>query len=390
MTSPRPAPAGPADGPGATRWMVPLLRSLYLLLLLYGFLVAIETMSKAIQALADTGMLGGSKEEVFSQVRNPFAGLALGVLFTVMVQSSSTTTSTIVAVVGSGVLSVEAAVPMIMGANIGTTITNTLVSMGHIRRRVEFRRAFSAATVHDFFNLLAVAVLLPLELTTKVLSRTAERLAGVLTFEGGSYSSPIKDGVKSGYKALSGAVKASGLPEGAYGWALLALGLAITFVCLHQITGNMRRLLAGRVEVAINRALGASALFGILLGAAITVAVQSSSITTSLMVPLCASGVMTLENVFPLMLGANIGTTITALLASLAQEGTAALTIALVHVLFNVVGVALVYPVPAVRRVPLLLARMLAFAAIRNRLWVVVYVAVTFVLLPLAGWLIWR
>lgn len=390
MTSAAPAPPGTTDRSGAARWAVLALRSLYLLLLLYGFLVAIETMSKAIQALADTGMLGGTKEEVFSHVQNPFAGLALGVLFTVMVQSSSTTTSTIVAVVGSGVLSVESAVPMIMGANIGTTITNTLVSMGHIRRRVEFRRAFSAATVHDFFNLIAVAVLLPIELSTRVLSTTAERLAGVLTFEGGSYSSPIKDGVKVGYKALAGAVKGSGLPGGAQGWVLLALGLAITFVCLHQITGNMRQLLAGRVEVAINRALGASAVFGIALGALITIAVQSSSITTSLMVPLCASGVMTLENVFPLMLGANIGTTITALLASLAQEGTAALTIALVHVLFNVVGVALVYPIPVLRRVPIQMARGLAFAAIQNRLWVFVYVLVTFVLLPLGGWLIWR
>ena len=347
-------------------------------------------MSKAIQALADTGMLGGSKEEVFSHVSNPFAGLALGVLFTVMVQSSSTTTATIVAVVGSGVLSVENAVPMVMGANIGTTITNTLVSMGHIRGRAEFQRAFAAATVHDFFNLMAVAVLLPLELTTKVLSRTAAYLAGVLTIEGGEFSSPIKDGVKSGYKLLSKGVNGIGLPEGVTGWALLFVGLGITFVCLHQITGNMRKLLAGRVEVAINKALGASAIFGILLGTVITIAVQSSSITTSLMVPLCAAGVMTLENVFPLMLGANIGTTITALLASLAQEGTAALTIALVHVLFNVTAVSIVYPIPAIRRIPLWMAKALASAAIRNRLWVLVYVVVTFIVLPLGGWLIWR
>jgi sodium-dependent phosphate cotransporter len=137
------------------------LRCANLLLLLYGFLVAIETMSRAIKALTDAGMLGGGGDDaqLFGGVANPFAGLALGVLFTVLVQSSSTTTSTIVAVVGSGALSVEHAVPMILGANVGTTITNTLVSIGHVRQRRDFYRAFAAATVHDFFNLMMVAVM---------------------------------------------------------------------------------------------------------------------------------------------------------------------------------------------------------------------------------------
>lgn len=390
MPSPRPPADVAASAPPAAAWTSVLLRSLYLLALLYCFLVAIETMSKAIQALADTGLLGGSREEVFSHVANPFAGLALGVLFTVMVQSSSTTTATIVAVVGSGVLSVEDAVPMIMGANIGTTVTSTLVSLGHIRRRTEFRRAFAAATVHDFFNLLVVAVLFPLELSTRFLSSSAERLAGLLTFQGGSYGSPLRDSVEAGFHALYGGVGATGLSGGAFSWVLLASGLAITFLCLMQITANMRRLLAGRVESAINRALSASAWFGIAVGALITIAVQSSSITTSLMVPLCASGVMSLENVFPLVLGANIGTTVTALLASMAQEGTAALTIALVHLLFNICGTVLVYPIPFLRAIPLNLARGLASAAIRSRWWVVVYVVVVFVLVPLGGWLIWR
>jgi sodium-dependent phosphate cotransporter len=379
-----------AGAPAGVTWPGTALRILALFGLLYGFLVAIESMSKAIQALADTGMLGGDETEVFSGVHNPFAGLALGILFTVMVQSSSTTTSTIVAVVGSGVLPIEHAVPMIMGANIGTTITNTLVSIGHIRRRVEFRRAFAAATVHDFFNLLCVVVLFPLELATGFLAGAANWLADNLSIQGGSYKSPIKTAVKAGHKAIQSLVESLGAEGGVLGWVMLAVGLAITFLCLSQITRLMKRLLAGRIESAIHRALGGNPLLGMGVGAAITVSVQSSSITTSLMVPLCAAGVMTLELVFPLMLGANIGTTVTAMIASLSQEGSAALAIALVHLLFNLLGVAIVYPFPAVRRIPLVLARALAFAAIRNRLWVLAYVFGAFVVLPLSGWLLWR
>ena len=140
----------------------------------------------------------------------------------------------------------------------------------------------------------------------------------------------------------------------------------------------------------MNRALESSALFGIGIGVVVTVAVQSSSITTSLLVPLCAAGVMTLESAFPIMLGANIGTTVTALLASMAQDNPAALTIALVHLLFNVFGVTIIYPIPWVRRIPIRLATGLAGAASRNRIWVLVYVVGTFVILPLTGWLLWR
>jgi sodium-dependent phosphate cotransporter len=368
-----------------------LLAVAYLIALLFCFLTAIELMSKAIQLISSGGLGGsGDAEELFHGVSNPFAGLALGVLFTVMVQSSSATTATIVAVVGSGALKVLHAVPMVMGANIGTTITNTLVSIGHVGRSAEFRRAFAAATVHDFFNLIVVALLLPFELTTRLLSNTAARLTSVLQFGGAEFKSPIKTAVKTVYHLIRDALEGIGLEGRALGVCMLILGLALVFACLHQITSSMRKVLAGRIEKAMNRALEGNALFGIGLGVVITVAVQSSSITTSLLVPMCAAGVMTLEGAFPIMLGANIGTTVTALLASMAQDNPAALTIALVHLLFNLIGVVIVYPVPWIRGIPLRLARGLAGAATLNRFWVLAYVGVMFVIIPLAGWLLWR
>lgn len=358
-----------------------LLRVLLVVALLAGFLIAIKCMGGAFKLMGKE-----TSEVLFQGVENPFAALAVGILATVLVQSSSTTTSMIVALVGSGELPVEHAVPMIMGANIGTTITNTLVSVGHVRESASFRRAFAAATVHDFFNLICVAVLLPLELLTGLLSRSAlfltDHLAGGPSV---SIDSPISGGVKSAYKAIVHGFEGLGLEGLTLSMVVLGTGIALTFVCLVAITKNMRELIAGPLESALNRSLERSGLIGILVGIVVTVAVQSSSITTSLLVPLCAAGILSLQNAFPIMLGANIGTTVTALLASSAADSTAGLTIALVHAEFNILGTALVYPFTRVRQVPIKLAEGLAGLASRNPLYVVAYVGGVFVALPALG-----
>ena len=371
------------DSPSATPRFGPevFLRVLLVMALLVGFLVAIQCMGGSIKLMGKE-----TSESLFRGVSNPFAGLAVGILATVLVQSSSTTTSMIVALVGSGEISVESAVPMIMGANIGTTITNTLVSVGHVRQSAAFRRAFAAATVHDFFNLICVAVFLPLELLTGFLSKPALYLAEVLAgAPGAEYKSPIKGAVKSAYKSILHGLENLGLEGTPLALCMLTLGIGMTFFCLIFITKNMRTLIVGPLEQAMNNSLRRSGMIGIVVGAAVTVAVQSSSITTSLLVPLCAAGILSLENAFPIMLGANIGTTVTALLASTAVDSSAGLTIALVHALFNVAGTVCIYPFRAVRRVPLALARNLAIAASRNPVYVLFYVLGAFVGVPLVG-----
>ncbi len=359
-------------------------RLLLLIALLFLFLVAIKLMSGAIKMMGagtvgDGGMLAG--------IQNPFAGLAVGILATVLVQSSSTTTAVIVSTVGSGVLPLELAVPMIMGANIGTTITNTIVSIGHVQRSEQFRRAFAAATVHDFFNILCVIVFLPLEISTGILSKGAVYLSAKLNSLGGvEYKSPLKVAVKACAKIVKSSLEAIGLQDTPLAIAVLLIGIGLTFFCLIHITRNMRHVIAGRLESTMNKALEQSSFVGIFVGIVITVMVQSSSVTTSLLVPMCAAGILPLLNAFPIMLGANLGTTVTALLASMAVDNPAGLTIALVHVIFNVAGILLFYPFIPLRRIPITMANMLAGAALRNRLWVVVYVAVMFVILPLLGW----
>jgi len=365
-----------------------LARVILLALMVYVFLAAIELFKNAI------GMVGqDAAARLFSGLENPFAGLAVGILATALMQSSSVTTSMVVALVGSGELELQHAVPIVMGANIGTSITNTLVSLGHITRGTEFRRAFAGATVHDIFNLLTVLLLFPLELTTGCLRQGARWLVGVLPLDavGGEFHSPVKTAVKWLAELIeSWAQHALGLQEGKWLAGLLAvLAAAMIVGALVVITKNMRVLMADRIEQWLNRVLRRSGLLGLAIGTLMTAAVQSSSITTSLLVPMFGAGVLTLEAGFPIMLGANIGTTVTALMASVVT-GPAGLTIALVHLLFNASGTLLFFPVRFMRRIPIMLSEKLADLAVRNWIWAAVYVIGVFIVVPLLGILIWK
>ena len=350
--------------------------------LIYTFLVGVSSLESGIKVMgADT------QESLFSSVSNPVAGLFIGILGTVLVQSSSASTSVNVGLVGTGALGVGDAVPMIMGANIGTTVTNTLVALAHMRQSEEFKRAFSAATVHDFFNLMAVSIILPIELATNVLSNSAEKISEQLVGSAGSeWKSPIKKWVKEPVGWLKDLGDAIGASGNVLGTLLVAIGLVIILISLAFITKNMRKLVADRIEASLNKVLGKGAgTVAMLLGLVITISVQSSSITTSIMIPLAAAGVVTLRNIYPVTLGANVGTTITALLAALATSRPEALTVAIVHTLFNVGGIVLLYPMPYVRDIPIRLAENLAKIAINRRVAAVVYVVVVFIVVPLLG-----
>jgi solute carrier family 34 (sodium-dependent phosphate cotransporter) len=374
----------PSTGRAHARRELPTpARAALVVVLLYIFLVGVSLLEDGIAGLGD-----GFQSGLLENVANPISGLFAGILFTVLVQSSSVSTATIVGLVGSGTLSVELAVPMIMGANIGTTITNTLASLGSIRRSEDFRRGFAAATVHDFFNIAAVAVLLPLELLTGFLSGSAQWLTERL--RGGSVSelgaSPVKRAVDVPVEAIESVLETSPIGGRFLALTLLLIGLGLIFLALSQITRNMRQLVAGSVERAMNRIVGrGGGAVGILVGIAVTVAVQSSSITTSILVPLVAAGVLTLPNAYPITLGANVGTTITALIASLAVLRPEGLTIALVHTLFNLTALAALYPIRVVRELPIRAAEALATQAVARRSVVLAYVLGLFVVIPLLG-----
>lgn len=349
---------------------------------LYLFLVGIKSLEKGISSLGSDFV-----DQVFSSVANPIAGLAAGILATVLVQSSSVTTATIVGLVGAGVLPVDTAVPMVMGANIGTTVTNTLASLGHVRQSAYFQRAFAAATVHDYFNLLSVAILLPLEVAFGLISRIANSLADLVEDilpEVGSGSSPIKSAISAPVSWMADTIESLGW-SAAEGAILLVVGMGLIFLALWMITRQMKAVMSGRIENAINGVLSKGAGTGaFVVGLLMTVAVQSSSITTSILVPLVAAGVLTLRNAFPVTLGANLGTTVTALLASIAADSSDALVIALAHVTFNILGILIFYPWPRLRRIPIMLAERTGEAAVKRKSIVAVYVIGLFIVAPVA------
>lgn len=365
------------------RW----LRALVVLGLIYLFLAGVSSLESGIKVMgADT------QERLFSQVSNPLVGLFIGLLGTVLVQSSSASTSVIVGLVASGALGLDQAVPMIMGANLGTTVTNTLVSLGHVRQSNEFRRALAAATVHDFFNLMAVFVLLPIELITGRLTWLAQETANLLLGSGGAeWESPIKAWVKHPVSWLKDALGSVGLSGNALGITMVGVGLVVVLLALIAITKNMKTLIAERLERSMNRVLGrGGGLVAILVGVLVTIAVQSSSITTSILIPMSAAGVITLRNAYPVTLGANVGTTITALLAAMAASGSDALTIALVHTWFNVLGIVILFGIPFLRPLPIRAAELLAEMAIRRRSIAFVWTLGVFIIIPLIGVAVFR
>ena len=353
----------------------------------YLFLVGVSSLEGGIKVMgADT------QEALFSNVSHPIAGLFVGLLGTVLVQSSSASTSVIVGLVASGALSVESAVPMVMGANIGTTVTNTLVSLGHVRQSNEFRRAFAAATVHDFFNVMAVLLLLPFELATGFLTKIAEAISGALVGSGGSeWESPVKKWVKEPVSWLKDGLADLGAEETLLGTLMVLSGFLIVIGALILITKNMKQLVAARVERSMNAILGkGGGMIAMVVGIVVTIAVQSSSITTSILIPMSAAGVITLRNAYPVTLGANVGTTITALLAALAASRPEALTVGLVHTTFNVLAIVVLYGIPLLRPLPILAAERLADVAVERRSLALAYMLVVFIVIPVLGVLIFR
>ena len=176
------------------------LSVLKFLAVLYLFFLCIELMGGSFKLIGKE-----AAKNLLTVTDNPLVGLLIGILATSIMQSSSTTTSIVVGMVGAGTLTITQAVPMVMGANIGTTITNTIVSMGHIRLRKEFELAFTGATVHDFFNLCAVILFLPLEWAFGLVQKSATFLSEIFVGVGGAtFNSPLKAIVKPVVKWLHG------------------------------------------------------------------------------------------------------------------------------------------------------------------------------------------
>jgi sodium-dependent phosphate cotransporter len=344
-------------------------RVVLLLAFLYLFLLSIDLMGSSMKMFGK-----GFAEALIASTSNPLVGLFIGILSTSLVQSSSSTTSIVVGLVGSNALTVANAIPIIMGANIGTSVTNTLVSLANINRSAEFRRSFAASIVHDFFNFLAVLVLFPLQYFTNFLGAICSTLEVVFQNAGGlEFLNPLKAATKPVVGILAEQI---GVP-----WVLLCIALALLFLALRQIVKVLKVMVVAKAGAWFDRVLFRNKWRSFAVGLLLTIMAQSSSITTSLVIPLAGAGLLTLRQIFPYTLGANVGTTVTAILASLVTANPNAVIVAFAHLFFNICGIAIWWPL---QKVPLSLARGFANQAVKNRVFPFVYILVTFFVVPLA------
>ena len=412
-------------------WLFILMGICTVVFFLYFFLFGLDLLGSGAKVMG-----GCSAGSLFGDETNPIAGLMIGILATVLLQSSSTTTSIIISLVGAESVSVKQGIYMIMGANIGTSVTNTIVAIGHMGDGDQLERAFAGATVHDMFNFLTVACLLPVEVITGYLYYLTKAIVkNIDNKEGDKWVGPVKKWVgplgkkvivanKNVIKAVAKGgscadfypinctdpsnptkktckqvgligcdkktdkcpaffqVDASQKDDQLSGLVVFIIGLGILFVCLFALVNVLQKMLLGTSTRIIYKATSMNGYIAIIIGAGLTILVQSSSITTSALTPLVGLGVIRLEEMLPLTLGANIGTTITGILAALIST-TDALQVALAHLFFNITGILIWYPVPFMRQVPLHAARQLGKATRIWRGFPILYIGVMFFLVPL-------
>lgn len=431
--------------------------------LLYTFICLLDLMGNAFNLLG--GKTAGSVFQDSKLLANPITGLMIGVLATVILQSSSTSSSIVITMVASKILDLRPAIPIIMGANIGTTVTNTLVSLAHSMQRKEFRRAFSGAVVHDVFNWLTVLVLLPLEhmtgylyhltglmirslnmenmkankldllkkltkpLTSRIVQVDKKVITGIAQgHEEYKNKSLLKvyctyDKVTSYYLVNQSSVdnetslenwsmvnssvvtkvpldKCESLfsklawSDTTSGIVLLLASIFFLSLCLYSLVKLLHSLLGGHIARALRKTINSdfpkpfSCLTGyvaIIVGAGMTILVQSSSVFTSALTPLVGIGCLKLKRMYPLTLGSNIGTTFTGVLAALASSSSTmhiALQLAFCHLFFNITGILIFYPVPKMRRIIINTAKCLGRTTARYRWFAIAYLIFMFIMFP--------
>lgn len=320
-------------------------------------------------------ILGGEVVgEIMRSTNNAFVGLFVGMLATAVVQSSSVTTSVVIGMVGAGLITIENSVPLIMGANIGTSVTSTISYFAFLGKKKEYRRAITTATLHDFFNILMVTILFPIEYFFQLLSSTAMWLTSRLFSGIGTFDIGTNSLVKKIIFAYN---------DDAYVYLITITSLVLFFISIKELCSLFKQNAKNKITNGLSQKIFSTPLRSLFWGTGITMMVQSSSVSTSLLVPFVVSNKIKTKQVFPFLLGANVGTTLTGLLAALVIGKPTALAIALVHVLFNVIGALSFTIIKPLQAIPMYMAKKMGSLSYENRLIGVLYVVLTFYIIPL-------
>jgi sodium-dependent phosphate cotransporter len=337
------------------------------------FLFALELLTSSLQHMTEN-----AADTILMATSNPFTGLFIGLVITAMLQSSSTTTALVIAMVASRALTFEGAIPIIMGANIGTTITSIIVSLGFINKRKEFRRAVAAGTYHHFFNVLTTAILFPLEYYYGFLSGVASWITVALF---GSSELPSATSSSAGWTL--GPLTNFLLQVFQSPFILALFALLLLFASIMVFRRLISALLKARSPESFSRFFFKDQIKSFAWGLVTTAAIRSSTVTTSIVVPIVAKKIASLRQAAPFIMGANVGTTVTAFIAATLYTSTlSSISIAIVHFLFNLVGVAVFFPIPVLRKLPVKLAEWMGQLTLKYRLIGFVYILIAFFFLP--------
>lgn len=350
--------------------------------LIYLLICAVSIISRGF-----AGLGGDAAHSMFAFAAHPWVGLSVGVLGTVLIQSSTTTTAIAVTAVGAGALPIRGAIPVILGANVGTTVTTSLVALTFIGNRTEFRRALGASTIHDFYNWLALLIFFPVELIWHPL----ERISGALTdalYGTGWLPDPARfNFVRAATRPVeNGVIRATSHLSSTLGPLFtIVIGAILILVAVHFLGKLLKLLMVGRARDILTKAVGRNSYLAMASGMGVTVLTQSSTITTSVLVPFAGAGILTPAQIYPVTVGANLGTTFTVVLAAFAvvgQDAKIGLQAAFVHLIYNVFAIIVIYVIPVLRPVPLFCAQTFARIAAGHKWIVALYLITVFIALP--------
>ncbi len=251
------------------------------------FLFGMDVMGKALERTA-----GGKLQTILAKMSsNVFRGFLLGLAVTAVIQSSSATTVMVVGFVNSGIMTLKQAVGVIMGSNIGTTVTAWILSLSGLEGDSFLVKIFKPSTLSPVIG--AVGIILYMFTNSE-----KEKSIGTIML----------------------------------GFMALMTGM--------DIMGDSMAFLENEPWFAQLMISFTNPIVGILFGAVLTAIIQSSSASVGILQGLCGTGVVTFGAAIPIILGQNIGTCITAIMGAIGANRNARRT-AMVHLLFNVVGVAI-------------------------------------------------
>jgi sodium-dependent phosphate cotransporter len=350
--------------------------------LIYLLICAVSIISRGF-----AGLSGDAAHSMFAFAENPWVGLSVGVLGTVLIQSSTTTTAIAVTAVGAGALPIRAAIPIIIGANLGTTVTPTLVALTFVGSRTDFRRALGASTIHDFYNWLSLLIFFPIELIWHPLERISGTLTNALYGTGWlpdpahfnfvrAATRPVENGVITATTHLS---------ETLGPLFTVVIGALLILASVYFLGKLLKLLMVGKARGILTWAVTRNAYLAMASGMGATVLTQSSTITNSILVPFAGTGILTPAQIYPVTVGANLGTTFTTVFAAFAVDGPDAkigLQAAFVHLAYNVFAIIVIYVIPVLRPVPLFCAETLARIAVTHKWVVALYLIAAFIALP--------